>query len=246
MLQFVLGFIAVTTLGAGLLRILWEDAFERIDQTTLLYLAGAGILLLLPRIEAVDFGKFSVKLREIAEKAAKMEDKALQMESMALALERSLEQVRRATQAAQDAAVHHLGPKVEAPAPADQRVVEVHPGGVPDDPWKGVFGGKAQVAGRRLSAEIESLADEPDYFLVTLTVESTPGAPALGKYVQFFLHDTFGNDRPVVQVSPDHRAYLHLKVWGAFTVGVIADGGSTMLELDLAEVEGAPREFRER
>jgi len=64
--------------------------------------------------------------------------------------------------------------------------------------------------------------------------------------VQFFLHDTFKNDRPIVTVGPNGAAELKLTAWGAFTVGAIADDGRTKLELDLQTLEDAPVEFRGR
>ena len=64
--------------------------------------------------------------------------------------------------------------------------------------------------------------------------------------VQFFLHDTFRNQRPVVTVGSDGVAELKLRAWGAFTVGALADEGQTKLELNLEELETAPQEFRDR
>jgi hypothetical protein len=49
-----------------------------------------------------------------------------------------------------------------------------------------------------------------------------------------------------VPVGPDGTAHLQLAAWGAFTIGVIADGGKTELELDLAEVPGFPEVFKNR
>ena len=62
--------------------------------------------------------------------------------------------------------------------------------------------------------------------------------------VQFFLHDTFANSKPVVAVGPNGVAELTLDAWGAFTVGAIADFGLTRLELDLAELDEAPSSFK--
>ena len=42
------------------------------------------------------------------------------------------------------------------------------------------------------------------------------------------------------------RAVLEQRAWGAYTVGVAADGGQTRLELNLAELADAPSLFRER
>lgn len=64
--------------------------------------------------------------------------------------------------------------------------------------------------------------------------------------VKFHLHHTFSNPDPVISVQ-DGEAVLKLtKVYGAFTVGAEADDGNTFLELDLAELSDAPKEFEER
>jgi hypothetical protein len=78
-------------------------------------------------------------------------------------------------------------------------------------------------------------------------VQSTkPDTDPLRGAVRFYLHDTFLNDRPVVSVSPAGVAELSIDAWGAFTVGAVADGGLTRLELDLAEHPDFPADFRPR
>lgn len=44
----------------------------------------------------------------------------------------------------------------------------------------------------------------------------------------------------------DGRAELVIRAWGAFTVGVELDEGRRLLELNLAELPGVPKEFAER
>jgi hypothetical protein len=89
--------------------------------------------------------------------------------------------------------------------------------------------------------------NESGYCKVQLRLCSTnPARHPLQGSVQFFLHNTFVNDRPVISVSPGGVAELTLTAWGAFTVGAVADGGSTPLELDLAQLETAPLLFRSR
>lgn len=111
-----------------------------------------------------------------------------------------------------------------------------------DDPQKGRWGGLAEHNGRRLSATVEPVTD--DWFSVTLLVESASGQP-IDDTVTFHLHPTF--PREVVPVQPhDGHAELKLAVWGAFTVGVVADGGRTRLELDLSENPRFPETFRSR
>lgn len=112
----------------------------------------------------------------------------------------------------------------------------------PDDPQKGKWGGKSTVDGRTLSAEVRAITD--DWFGVTLTVSGTGDRPLDGS-VDFHLHPTFS--------SPDRRvdvtggcAKLALGAWGAFTVGAVADGGLTRLELDLSKDPSFPDRFRSR
>ena len=63
--------------------------------------------------------------------------------------------------------------------------------------------------------------------------------------VLFFIHPTFRNDGLAVN-AVNGEAVLRLRARGAFTVGVMADDGNIKLELDLAELQGAPMEFRNR
>ena len=63
--------------------------------------------------------------------------------------------------------------------------------------------------------------------------------------MEFHLHPSLAP--PVVAVKvQDGRAVLNLAAWGAFTVGALADGGQTTLELDLAEDETFPELFRSK
>lgn len=113
------------------------------------------------------------------------------------------------------------------------------------DQQKGRWGGRAESNGRRLRVEnikaVENLWCEFD-----LVVESTDAAakPLEGE-VEFHLHQTF---RPDVQpkTADNGQARLTLTAYGAFTVGALADGGATRLELDLAQVDALPSWFRER
>jgi hypothetical protein len=115
------------------------------------------------------------------------------------------------------------------------------------DPWKGRFGGKSVSNDRRLEAEVKPILGSAGLFAIRLTVSSLhPETNPLRGAVQFFLHPTFHNDKPVVTVGPTGVAELNLRAWGAFTVGAVADDGKTKLELDLSELETAPAEFRSR
>lgn len=115
------------------------------------------------------------------------------------------------------------------------------------DPWKGRFGGKNSDNDRQLQAEVKPIPGSQGLYAIRLKVSSLhPDPNPLKGAVQFFLHPTFNNEKPVVTVGPNGVAELNLKAWGAFTVGAIADDGQTKLELDLSELETAPSEFRSR
>jgi hypothetical protein len=124
------------------------------------------------------------------------------------------------------------------PSPEPSRAVD------PEDPQKGRWGGRPERSHRHLSARVAALDD--GWFLVQLQVASTDPAkhPLSGK-VRFHLHDTFPQPTLELPVAKG-VATLELRVYGAFTVGAEADEEATRLELDLATLENAPREFRER
>jgi len=115
---------------------------------------------------------------------------------------------------------------------------------VTDDPQKNQWGGKPAINGRRLSAVIRNSLF-PSFYEVDLAVTGTTENPLTG-LVTFHLHDTFKNQDPVISVINGEATLRLKKVYGAFTVGAEADNGVTRLELDLAELQGAPKEFKER
>lgn len=112
-----------------------------------------------------------------------------------------------------------------------------------DDPQKGQWGGQSERDGRRLSARVVAQAGS-EWFGIALRVEATAEPPLEGD-VEFHLHPSF---HPSVVSVPARggQAILHHPAWGAFTVGVAADGGRTRLELNLAELSDAPALFLER
>lgn len=109
-----------------------------------------------------------------------------------------------------------------------------------DDPHKGKFGGINSKDGVTLSASVTA-ADSTDWFSVTLQVN---GANLEGE-VTFYLHDTFVPATRVVSCE-NNAAKLDLWSYGAFTVGALIEPGGLRLELDLAELETAPKVFRMR
>ena len=111
-----------------------------------------------------------------------------------------------------------------------------------EDLQKGQWGGKPESNGRRLTADIKALSET--WYRIVLTVQSKDGS-SLEKDVNFHLHPTFGSRINCVK-PVDGKATLEIHAWGAFTVGAETDDGKTRLELDLAELESAPKSFRER
>lgn len=119
---------------------------------------------------------------------------------------------------------------------------------IANDPQKNRFGGKSINMERALKAEVVP-AGIPDFFEVTLRVESTkPDTNPLSGEVVFFIPDTFSPSVFTATVDSATGKALSHKIFscGAFTVGVVADNGKTMLELDLGMENGVAREFKGR
>jgi len=116
----------------------------------------------------------------------------------------------------------------------------------PLDQQKGRWGGKAESNQRRVRAENIAEWRKRNLCNFDLVVEPTStGAPPLTGEVIFHLHQTFHPDT-IVRKAKEGQARLEINGYGAFTVGIEADGGDTELEFDLAEVNDFPQWFRER
>jgi hypothetical protein len=116
-------------------------------------------------------------------------------------------------------------------------------GMTPSEIWeadfnKGKFGGSNRTATRLLSAELGKITD--NYVEVMLTVKSTdPLKDPLKGRVAFYLHPTF--TVPIIYVdAADSCAQTDICAADAFVVGVECDDGRTVLELDLAKIQGFP------
>lgn len=111
--------------------------------------------------------------------------------------------------------------------------------GATGDTQKGLWGGRSAGSGRRMSAQVTRVGST-DLAKVAVVVSPELGAPPLSGQVAFHLHETF-KPFDIQRVSPaaNGSASLELVSYGAFTVGVEADGGATKLELDLAQADGA-------
>lgn len=110
----------------------------------------------------------------------------------------------------------------------------------PDDPEKGKWGGSAQANGREVSATVREL--DPAWFEATITVRSTDPQHPLEGTVKFFLHPTLIPPARKVE-AVNGEAILRVESYGAYTVGIAADGGQTKLELDLSTLKDAPLMF---
>lgn len=230
--------VALLILAAGGIRIFgYEEWMKRLDKDTLLYLCAAAAVFLLKHMNAV-------KIPNIIEFERKLENMKGELHDV----KEEAKEARLVAGIAGDAPIVNLPPVTDVTVSNLHTISStIQPGDYANDPWKGVFGGKSvdPVKGRRLAAQVEPLSSSPGWYSVTLTVTNTEGAPPVTGDVQFFIHDTFLNSRPLVR-AVNGSAVLRLKAWGAFTTGVLADNGETKLELDLADLETAPMEFRER
>lgn len=116
---------------------------------------------------------------------------------------------------------------------------------LPDDPQKGLWGGKSELDGRKVTAVVRETSYDPNWFNINLSVTSTdPDNPLVGD-VLFHLHPSFMKEVQKVRAL-DGIAQCNIVGWGAFTVGVECDEGRTKLEIDLAELTDAPELFRKR
>lgn len=114
---------------------------------------------------------------------------------------------------------------------------------VPNDPQKHQWGGLPSVNGWRLSAKVKASAKSREWFRIELEV--TGQGKDLLDGVKFYLHDSFPTSERFAKAEAG-KAKLKLWAYGAFTVGALVLDDLTRLELDLAELDGAPAIFRSR
>jgi len=113
------------------------------------------------------------------------------------------------------------------------------------DQQKGRWGGRPETAERRLRVDnVEEHGNSWCKF--DLVVETKGTSDPLKGSVEFHLHQTFKPKDVLSREAANGEARLPLTAYGAFTVGVKADGGATRLELNLARVEDFPQWFRDR
>ncbi|MFN8702639.1 MAG: pYEATS domain-containing protein [Rhodospirillales bacterium] len=124
--------------------------------------------------------------------------------------------------------------KKRRPAPGLRRPIHY-----PDDPHKGRFGEKSSHSGFRVTATFKADKSK-DWTSIRLRVE---GPADDDDPVRFYLHDSFEPDVEVAKFNDGH-AELKVTAWGGFTVGLWLPIQQVELELDLAEVPGAPQNIR--
>jgi hypothetical protein len=199
------------------------------DTTVLYYFGTAALLLALERVTKFTLNKdgISAELAELRAEVKGVQD--TQTETLLVA----------------EGGIGKGSPKLSAGMEAFSTLEgTTEPPVDPDDPLKGRFGGKSADNGRRLSATVTPSKMRSGYFKVNLLVESLPGEPTLEGSVKFYLHPTFSPPQRTV-TAVNGKARLELLSYGAFTVLAEADGGSSRLELDLAQDLLFPAEFRE-
>jgi hypothetical protein len=216
--------------------ILVEPPQAKFSNDTLIWFLAAMVVLLLPRLKSLSIGGHKAEFAE-------MEAKLSQSRELVAAANDMNRDVGSLPSIADQPAEGLLTPdtmlaKVGIEKNRDEKN---------EDPWKGKFGNMARNNGRLLSARVEPIIGEDDWFLIKLTVEPTlSGAPLdHRKPVYFYLHPTFPKSE-LVTLPALGRAEIRLRAWGAFTVGVIADDGATRLELDLSANDEFPALFRSR
>jgi hypothetical protein len=229
----------------GIARIvLCDQATEKLSSATLAYFAAAAGLLLLPWVKSITIGDTKIELLQ------SLEDKVKKIEGKSKDLEIRTTQVEGISKAAEEATRTTSTPGKTARGTSgteklDAVAQSIQEGSFDDDPWRGQFGGSAEAGGRTLTASADPIKGDPGWYLVHLVVKSAVQDNPLRGNVQFFIHPTFPNPKRLV-LAVDGRAELHLKSYGAFTVGALADNGDTRLELNLAEDTSLPAPFRAR
>lgn len=110
-----------------------------------------------------------------------------------------------------------------------------------DDLQKGIWGGKSELNGRMIRANVIQNQNSGFYEIVVTVSDKTK---VMTEPVAIFVHDSFEFPQNVIYVKPNANglAQITLTAYEAFTIGALfADG--TELELDLNEQKGYPIGF---
>lgn len=206
---------------------------DRFDDKTAMFLGVAAAALLMPHV--TKFKGFGFEIEQLKEDVKSMGIEVKSVGNEVKGVGNVVEGLEKA-----------LGPGSKSAVAAPGTAQPAVPGTVvdPDDPNKGQFGGSPERNGRRLRAVTKPLAGPRSARCgVNIRVESTDPARPLTGTVKLHLHPTFGEwytyDLDVVRgVAADD-----IVSYGAFTIGAVADGGATRLELDLMDVPGGTEQF---
>ena len=134
----------------------------------------------------------------------------------------------------------------QATGKAKEAADALQPGGDPEDPWRGAFGGSASSNDAVLSANVSPMPGQTTNFTIDVAITgATPERQRqlAGQQALVFLHPSFAKAVRTVSFGADGRATLVLYAYGAFTIGALLEDG-TRLELNLATLPGAPDQFR--
>ena len=114
----------------------------------------------------------------------------------------------------------------------------------PSDPLKGRFGGRAETHQWQSRVRIKRDIEMPRWFHVNVQISARPGSRArLSGRVDFFVHPTFPQYRYWAFESKGVAQYTFYCL-GSFTLGVQIHKDKSFLEIDLAEIDGAPLDFQ--
>lgn len=113
-----------------------------------------------------------------------------------------------------------------------------------DDPLKSEWADFSNESkNRKVSAVVEPIPNTKLYKIKILVESTSPVSDPLRGKVKFFLHPSFIQNKPVIDVK-DGKAELRLVSYGSFTLGAETDDGRK-LKLDLArDVPGVSEEFK--
>ncbi|RRB02856.1 YEATS-associated helix-containing protein [Larkinella rosea] len=175
------------------------------------------------------------KVKETDQKVAETQQKAIKNRVTLQAVKKKIEETSAARKSSAKA--------VSSPATVSRGGIMrgTAPSAVlfPDDPQRGLWGGKDVTNFKRLQATVVPIDDDEDWYTIRMEVVSTdPDQHPLTGTVTFHLHDTFVPDTEEV-VARNNRAVLEKTGWGAFTIGAETEDG-TKLELNLADPTVAP------
>jgi len=113
-----------------------------------------------------------------------------------------------------------------------------------DDCQKNRWGNTSTANGFEVVAAFSQNVNETDYYNVTLTVQPVAGNTTELHDVYFFMHDSFFPKIIVTASVLNNKAVYDFVSFEAFTVGVILNGGTSKLEIDLNNLANAPESYK--